>query len=211
MPRVQARPCSDLGDRDAVALEAQNFALCGRAEDKQLLPEFVRLHNLEGLRLGARREWRFAVAAVTADLIDQPMVGQLRQERAELVSVVEPPAQFAEPAQHFDPDRLDNIGSVELGAEFGRKPPPNNHPEVGFVLANESRDRLAVARGQADQQRVGRLASHDSPSGERRWRAYGRRGERRRRGDAGQHRREEHRTDSGVGKVGRRPRGDAEG
>src|SRR5262249_36159635 len=114
-----------------------------------------------------KRLFTFDGLAMLAESVDETVVGQLDQERAQVSGVGEVPAGVTESPQHVGPDRLNDIEGVELGAEARGEVPAGPHPQVRLVGNEDLFGGLGVAAGELLQQGVQRICAHarSYPSG----------------------------------------------
>src|SRR5262249_58682294 len=89
----------------------------------------------------------------------------LDEEGAEVGGAREATAGLAEALEHVDPDRLDDVEGVELGAQLGRQVAANDHAEVRLVGAEHLLTGGVVAGTQLLQEGVEVLGGHVSSSG----------------------------------------------
>ena len=86
--------------------------------------------------------------------IDKTVARHLDQERAQLIDVLERPFRLPQPVDHVRPNRLDDVGRIELRPKPARHPPPNHHPQIGFEGAKHLLRRIGIACVQLGQQAI---------------------------------------------------------
>src|SRR5207245_6679561 len=128
--RVQAGPFGDLRQGIPLPPEFHQGLVFGGTLGQDLLPQVPSLGDLAGARLRTRqglwpvlRADRFFAldgVPVLADAVDQAVPRGDEEKAAEVVGVEETAGGLAEAAAHVGPDRLDNVGRIELGTEVVR-------------------------------------------------------------------------------------------
>jgi hypothetical protein len=81
------------------------------------------------------------------EVIDEMIVRHPREERSQVVLVVELPLRLTEAFQNVGPDRLDDIYRVELGAQRGRQAPPDHRSKDRLIIAEDPLGGLGFAVG----------------------------------------------------------------
>src|SRR5262245_35760405 len=124
--------------------ELEHRAMFGRTTREEVFPDVAGLGDLAGPRQPRRREALpvgFAqrllphrILAQLADAVNQPVARRDEQEAAELISIGEAPAAFAEAAQQVDPDRLDDVGRIKFGTKPSRQLTADDPAQVRLVL-----------------------------------------------------------------------------
>jgi hypothetical protein len=126
---MQAGPAGDLRQGVPVPPEREDRAVLGKTPGQDSFPDPIRPGDLAGLRLRGLQELLLSTfpegdlaiddLLTLADAIDQAVVCGDEEEPAEVIHLGETPAGLAEPAGQIGPDRLDDVGRVELGADGG--------------------------------------------------------------------------------------------
>ena len=141
--RVQAGPRGDFVQWQSLAFEAQKIAVFRGAKIEQLLPEIVGLDDLA--RAVAPRGTDFAWAVLAERLfafdgttvlpaaVNEAVAGYFDKESAKVVGVRETPPAPPKPVKQIGPDRLYDVGRVELGSEPVRQPSPDDLSENRLI------------------------------------------------------------------------------
>jgi hypothetical protein len=143
--RVQAGPRGDFVQWQSLAFEAQKFAVFRGAKIEQLLPEIIGLDDLARAvsRRGtdfagpvlAERLFAFDGTTVLPAAVDEAVAGYFDKESAEVVGVRETPPAPPKPVKEIGPDRLYDVGRVELGPEPTRQPSPDDLSENRLIVS----------------------------------------------------------------------------
>jgi hypothetical protein len=141
--RVQTGPRGDFMQWQSLAFEAQKIAVFRGAKIEQLLPEIVGLDNLARAVAPRRTDFAGAILAerlfafdgttVLPAAVDEAVAGYLDKESAEVVGVRETPPAPPKSVKEIGPDRLYDVGRVELGSEPIRQPSPDDLSEDWFI------------------------------------------------------------------------------
>jgi hypothetical protein len=75
---------------------------------------------------------------VPANPVDHAVARGYIKQVAQLVGVGEAPARLAEATQQGDPDRLENIGRIELGSEQGGQLSADRLTQVRLILDEDA-------------------------------------------------------------------------
>src|SRR5262249_48164444 len=140
---VQSSALSDLGQQITLPPEFQDWAVFGGAVGQDSFPQIPCLGDLTGARL---RRWQRVLAVslaegfsarggflVLADAVDQAVARGDKQEAAEVVGIGEAPAGLAKTTEHICPDRLEDVGGIELGTEGSREVPGDRLAQVRLI------------------------------------------------------------------------------
>src|SRR5438270_9045460 len=97
---------------------------------------------------------------MTAKSIDQPVTRHLDQKRAKLLEALESPSRFAQAIDQVGPDRLHDVGRIELRSQRAGNAAMNRHPHVRLKGDEHLLDGALVARIESNENRVERIVHH---------------------------------------------------
>ena len=92
--------------------------------------------------------------------IDQAIAGHLDQQRPQLLALLECPIQTPQSVDDVGPDRLHDIGGVELRSDPIGHLPANDHPQIGLELEKRFGRGLRISRAKTNEQRIGGSLAH---------------------------------------------------